>query len=143
MTAIPAPSAAPAPGRTALRVSLWTAQIVLAAMFGMAGMLKLFGDMPALGQQIPWTNDVPLALTRFIGASELLGAIGLVLPAITRIRPLLTAWAAAGLATVMVLATGFHLVRGEAPFVTMPIGLGLLAGFVAWGRFRAAPIQSR
>lgn len=117
--------------------------MLLAIAFGFAGFTKLFGQMPELGEKMFWTKDVPLALVRFIGASELGAAIGLLLPAATRVKPILTAWAGAGLATVMVLAIVFHLMRGEAPYITGPLILGLLASFVAWGRFTRAPIMPR
>jgi len=86
---------------------------------------------------------VPGPLVRFIGAAELAGAIGLLLPGLLRIRPVLTPLAGIGLATVMLLATGFHVTRGEYGVLAMPLGLGALAAFVAWGRLRAVPIASR
>ena len=87
-----------------------------------------------------WPGDLPPALVRFIGASELAGALGLVLPSATRIRPLLTPLAAMGLVIVMLLAALFHISRGE--WLALPINavLGGLAAFVAWGRLRKAPI---
>lgn len=127
----------------ALHVSLWIAQVLLAAAFGMAGYLKALTPMPQLGEQIFWAKDVPLAFTRFIGISEAAGALGLILPAATRIKPILTAYAAGALVFVMVSAIGFHLLRGEAGFITGPVILGLLAAFVAWGRFTNAPILPR
>ena len=80
---------------------------------------------------------------RFIGLSEIAGAIGLVLPALTRIKPILTAWAAVGLTTIMVLAMIMHAVRGELGALPMNAVLGGMAAFVAWGRFRWAPIAPR
>ena len=71
------------------------------------------------------------------------GALGVLLPSLSRIKPGLTSLAALGLAVVMVLATGFHLLRGEARFTPLTLALGALAVFVAWGRFRKAPIQAR
>ena len=80
---------------------------------------------------------------RFIGACELLGAIGLIVPAVTRIRPGLTPLAAAGLTLVMALAVPFHVARGEFPALTVVLPLGALAAFVAWGRWKRAPIRAR
>ena len=85
--------------------------------------------------------QVPLALVRFIGISELLGAVGLILPALTKIKPLLTPLAALGLLTIMILAMGFHVSRGEAGTLPFNIVLGGLAAFVAWGRTSKAPIR--
>ena len=82
-------------------------------------------------------------LVRFIGVSEVAGAIGVVLPAATRVRPGLTPLAAIGLATIAVLAVGFHLMRGETASVVAPLVLLAIALFVAWGRGRAAPIAAR
>jgi putative oxidoreductase len=137
-------AAATAPPRSsALNVSLWVAQLMLAVMFGMGGAMKLMQPVDTLIQAVPWAADVPLALVRFIGASELAAAIGLLLPAITRIKPGLTPLAAAGLAIIMLLAFGFHAMRGEYAAFPINLGLGALAVFVAWGRTRRAPITPR
>jgi len=127
------------------RIGLWSAQIVLAALFGMAGVLKTImapEALPPMG--IAWATDVPVMLLRFVGAVELLGAVGVILPALTRIRPLLTPLAAAGFAAILVLAIGFHAMRGETG-QTLPINIVLLALalFVVWGRLSKAPIQPR
>lgn len=128
----------------ALHVSLWIAQGLLALAFGMAGAMKATMPVAELATKLPWTGDVPLALVRFIGTAELLGAIGLILPAATRVRPRLTALAAAGLFTVMALALLFHATRGElARAAPINLALGGLAAFVAWGRFKKAPIARR
>ena len=73
---------------------------------------------------------------------QLAGAIGVLLPALLRVRPVLSPLAGIGLATVMLLATGFHIMRAEYG-VLVPVGLGALAAFVAWGRLRALPIAPR
>ena len=124
-------------------ITFWVVQVLLAAMFGLAGFMKGFTPMPQLGEMMVWVRDVPVWLTRFIGFSELAGAIGLILPAATRIKPALTGWAGVGLAIVMVNASGFHVMRGEYPNVPMVAVLGALAAFVAWGRLRKAPIAPR
>jgi hypothetical protein len=74
---------------------------------------------------------------------ELAGALGLFLPAATRILPRLTPLAAVGLATMMALAVPFHLVRSETVAIVFNLVLGSLAAFVAWGRGRRAPISAR
>ncbi len=124
-------------------VLLWVAQVLLAAAFGMAGVMKSTMPIVDLAQAMKWPGEVPPALVRFIGLSELAGAIGLVLPAITRIKPGLTPLAASGLVLVMILAAIFHITRGELAMLPGPIVLGLLAAFVAWGRSTRAPIAAR
>ncbi len=126
-----------------LHFGLWAAQGLLALAFGMAGVLKVSAPLAELAHKMAWTAAVPGPLVRFIGASELTGVLGLILPSVTRIRPKLTALAGAGLATVMVLAMAFHLSRGEAHVIGVNLVLGSLAAFVAWGRFRGAPIPPR
>lgn len=126
-----------------LHIGLWTVQLVIGLLFGLAGVLKSTTPIPDLTLQMGWPGDIPPALVRFIGISELLGAIGLILPAATRILPVLTPVAASGLVLVMTLALGFHVTRGELSAVPVNAVLGALAGFVAWGRFRARPIEAR
>jgi uncharacterized membrane protein len=123
------------PSRT-LHVALWVVQLLLAAVFVLVGWTHALAPIEVAIARAPWVADLPAALVRFIGIAELAGAAGLVLPAATRIRPRLTALAAAGLATMMVLAIPFHLVRGEAKEVTINVVLGSLAAVVAWGRAR-------
>jgi putative oxidoreductase len=121
----------------------WVAQTLLLVGFGMAGFMKVTAPVDQLHQALPYTADLPLALVRFIGISEIAGALGVMLPAITRIRPSLTPLAATGLTTVMVLAALFHVGRGE--FLALPINvvLGGLAALVAWIRLRVAPLAPR
>lgn len=129
---------------SALHIVLWLAQIVLALMFAAAGFPKATAAMSDLATKIPWTTVVPEPLVRFIGIAELFGAVGLILPAATRIRPRLTPLAAAALALVMLLALGFHATRGElVQMAPINLGLGALALFVAWGRYKKAPIEPR
>ena len=127
----------------ALGVSLWIAQGLLAAAFAMGGVMKATTPIAELTEKMAWPGAVPPELVRFIGVSELAAAVGLILPSVTRIRPVLTPLAAAGLVVVMVLAAGFHVMRGEMQALPINFVLGGLAAFVAWGRFRKAPIGSR
>ncbi|XXF78749.1 DoxX family protein [Myxococcaceae bacterium GXIMD 01537] len=135
------PTEAQRPSR-GLHIALWCAQVLLAAMFLMAGFMKSMTPIPELAQKIPWVSELP-GLVRFIGVSELAGGLGLILPALTRVRPGLTALAGACLTLVMVLAAGYHVMKGE--FASLPVNfvLGGLCAFVAWGRFRKAPIAPR
>jgi putative oxidoreductase len=122
-----------------LHVALWVAQGLLAIAFLVAGGLKL------LAPSEPLTNGTGLSaeLMRFIGVAEVSGALGVVLPAVLRVRPSLTALAALCLAVVMLLAMGFHAIRGEFSHIAAPLFLGSLAVFVAWGRGWRLPICPR
>jgi uncharacterized membrane protein YphA (DoxX/SURF4 family) len=125
-----------------VHIILWIVQILLAVAFGMAGVMKSTQPVEALVEGgIAWAAQVPLLMVRFIGVSELLGAVGLILPAATKIKPGLTPLAALGLLTIMILAMAFHLSRGELQATPINILLGGLAAFVAWGRTKKVPIR--
>lgn len=129
---------------TKWNIGLWVAQIVLAAVYVMAGFMKLSQPIDALvASGMTYAGDYPELLTRFIGTMEVLGAIGIILPAATRIMPKLTALAALGFSVIQILAIALHSTRGE--FQVLPVNLVLLALslFVLWGRTRKAPIAPR
>jgi hypothetical protein len=109
----------------------------------MAGGMKLSAPIEQLRAQMPWVNGAMGGAVRLIGTVEVLGAIGLLLPAATRIQPKLTPLAAVGLFTVMVLAALTHISRGEYPMIGASVVLGGLSAFVAWGRFTKAPIAPK
>ena len=127
----------------ALNITLWVLQVLLAAAFLMTGLMKLTQPIAQLAGSLPWVNDVPALLVRFIGLAEVAGALGLILPALTRIRPNLVPLAALGLVAVMILASVFHLSRGEGMMLPANLLLAALAAVIAWGRTRKAPIQAR
>jgi len=141
-TTIPNTAADARPSRVP-GATLWVVQLLLAAVFFLVGYTHAAAPIEVAIQRAPWVASLPVLLVRFIGVAELAGAIGLLLPAATRIRPMLTPLAAAGLATMMVLAVPFHQLRGEASAVVLNVVLGSLAVFVALGRARWAPIASR
>jgi uncharacterized membrane protein len=118
-----------------MNVFLWIVQAVLAAMFGMAGVMKATQPKGKLQPRLPWVEDFSAGTVRFIGVVELLGALGLILPAATGIAPILTPVAATGLAVVMVLAAATHIRRKEPSGVAFTAVLFVLAVIVAWGRF--------
>jgi len=126
----------------AIHVSLWIAQSLLAVLFFATGIIKSLAPIEKIAEVLPWVANAPEAFVRFIGVSEVLGALGLILPAALRVRPYLTALAAAGLAIVMVLAAAFHLLQGEVSHIIAPVVIFLMAGFIFWGRTKKAPIQS-
>ena len=117
--------------------ALWVVQVLLALLFVFAGGMKLVMPLDQLAG--PFT--LPGPFLRFIGVAELLGGVGLILPAALRIRPGLTPLAAAGLVVIMIGATVITLVSGEFLAALMPLVVGLLAVFVAYGRWRLAPIR--
>ncbi len=125
-----------------LNIALWVAQGLLVAAFLIAGFMKLTAPIDELAANgMSFVNTFSEGIVRFIGISELLGGIGLILPAWLRIKPILTPIAAIALAIVMVLAAIYHISVGEPPVPN--IILFALAAFVAWGRLKKAPIQSK
>jgi hypothetical protein len=115
--------------------ALWIVQALLAALFLFAGGMKLVLPLEKLTGEVP----LPGLFLRFIGVAEALGALGLILPGLLRIRPGLTPLAAAGLAIIMVGATVITLMSGAVALALIPLVAGLLAAFVAYGRWRVAP----
>ncbi|MGE3074533.1 MAG: DoxX family protein [Dehalococcoidia bacterium] len=111
-------------------VALWTTQGVLAALFLFAGVSKL--AMPAADVQAQ--TDLPVWFLRFIGGCETLGAVGLVLPWLLRIRRELTPLAAAGLVIIMCGATVVTVAAGDGAVAVVPFAVGVLAACVAVGR---------
>jgi uncharacterized membrane protein YphA (DoxX/SURF4 family) len=126
-----------------LLIALWIVQGLLAAMFLMAGFMKSFTPIEELAGSLPWVKEYSPALVRFIGVSELLGALGLILPSLLRIKPQLTPLAALGILIIMVLAAGFHLMRSEYETIPVNVIIGALALLVAWGRYKKLPIQPK
>lgn len=118
-------------------IALWIASGVLAAMYIIAGITKATQPKDKLEKSLPWTEDFSAGTVRFIGIAELLGGIGLILPWLTGIAPVLTPLAATGLVIIQVLAIGVHVRRNEQKVLPMNIGLLLLALFVAIFRFAA------
>ena len=125
--------------RNTTAVLLWTAQGLLAALFLFAGAMKLSIPMDVLAEQA----RMPGPFLRFIAVVELLGAVGLVLPAMLRIRPELTTLAAAGLLIVMGGAVVTSAMTVGVVAALMPAIVGVVAGFVAYGRWRVVPIEAR
>jgi len=129
--------------RPALNIVLWVLQVLLAFAYLNAGYLKTFRPIEEIAPTIFWAPSLPELLVRFIGISELLGAIGLILPALLKIRPQFTALAAAALALVMLLANIFHVARGEFAVLPMTGLLLLLLAFIAYGRWKLSPVTPK
>ena len=119
-----------------MNITLWVIAGLLAVAFAGAGAMKLAQPRAKLAASgMPWVEDFSDGQVKGIGALELLGALGLILPAALGIAEILTPLAAAGLALVMVGAIVVHLRRGESKLVGAPLVLALLALFVAIMRF--------
>ena len=118
-----------------MNIAIWIFQGILAAMFGMAGIMKSTQSKEKLAPQVPWVKDFSLGVVKLIGVSELLGALGLVLPWAMGIVPVLTPIAAASLALVMVLAAIYHFTKAEYKEIGFNVVLGGLAVAVAYFRF--------
>jgi uncharacterized membrane protein YphA (DoxX/SURF4 family) len=117
-----------------MNVVLWMLQILLAFLFIFAGGMKLVLPSEELVQQMPLS--LPGWFIRFIGVVELLGGIGVVLPWLVRIHPGLTPLAAAGLTIIMIGAVVYGLAAGDIMSSIIPLAVGILAAFVAYGRWR-------
>jgi uncharacterized membrane protein YphA (DoxX/SURF4 family) len=115
---------------------LWTLQIVLALVFAGAGTVKLVQPRDQLAKRLGgWVYDFPAPLLKPLGLAELLGAIGLIVPPLVHVAPILTPVAAAGLVVVMIGALVTHARRREFPNVAVTVLLAAMAAVVAWGRF--------
>jgi len=120
-----------------MNVLLWIIQILLAALFLFAGVLKLILPLDKLTGPVA----VPGLFLRFIGLCETLGGLGLILPGLLRIRTGLTPLAAAGLVIIMVGATVLNLRTGDLVTTTLTIVVGLLAALVAYARWKVVPLR--
>ncbi|MGH2501241.1 MAG: DoxX family protein [Ktedonobacterales bacterium] len=124
-----------------MTIVLWVVQALLALGFLLAGVSKLTQPIATLSKRMGWVTVVPAWQVRGIGLAETLGAIGLILPGVTGIAPLLTVAAAAGLLIVMVGAAVFRSVRREGAQAVVPtLVLGALALVIIVGRLTVAPL---
>lgn len=127
-----------------MNIALWIAQILLAVLFLMAGVMKASQSKEKLLEnkdRMGWVEDFSDGQIRLIGILEILGAAGLILPALTGILPWLTPLAAVGLVLTMIGAALTHLRRQEYSKIAMNVVLLLLAAFVVYGRFFALPLS--
>jgi hypothetical protein len=119
--------------------ALWACQGLLAVLFLFAGGTKLVLPIEAMQEPIA----LPGPFLRFLGVAEVLGAIGLILPGLLRIRTGLAPLAAAGLVIIMIGATLLTLATVGVGAALIPLVAGLLSAFVAYGRWRLAPLPGR
>jgi putative oxidoreductase len=123
-----------------MNVVLWVLQVLLAVAFFAHGALLLFPPAAMVEQM---NASLPRWFQLFLGVAEVLAAVGLTLPGLTRIQPWLVSAAAAGVMIVMVSATIFHTMRGEVSSAVTTAALLAMATTVAYMRWRVAPIRSR
>lgn len=120
---------------------LWIVTGLLALAFLGAGSMKLSKSRAELAPKMAWVEGFSDGQVKGIGALEVLGALGLILPALTHIAPVLVPVAAIGLALTMVGAVATHARRGEPFAASVPaLVLGVLSLVVAWGRFGSYPL---
>ena len=118
--------------------ALWAVQVLLALVFLFAGGSKLVMPIEEMTAQVA----LPGPFLRFIGVAEFLGALGLILPGSLGIRPGLTPLVAAGPVIIMIGATAITLATMSPAVALIPLVVGLLAAFVAYGRWRVAPLAA-
>lgn len=121
-----------------MKKTLWVVQVVLALLFLFAGASKFFMPVDQMTKALP-AAIANAAFVHFIGICELLGALGLVLPGLLRIKPWLTPLAACGLVIIMIGAVVLSFPHGAAMAI-FPLVTGVLTAFVAYGRWRLAPL---
>jgi putative oxidoreductase len=120
-----------------MNTTLWIVQGILAAMFAMAGIMKSTQPIDKLVKTISWADRFSVSTVRFIGLSELLGAIGIIIPWALNILPVLTPLAATGLALIQLLAIFHHAKRKEGKTIAFNLVLLFLSAFIAYGRFKS------
>ena len=123
-----------------MNIVLWILQLLLAAAFLAHGLL-LLAPPPEIAAKM--NAELPRWFWLFLGVAEVLAAVGLTLPGLTRIAPSLVSWAAVGIMIVMVSATVWHVVRSEISSALITLVLLAMATFVAYMRTRVLPIRSR
>ena len=123
-----------------MNIVLWIVQALLAALFLFAGSMKFIMPIEEMTKQMP---SMPGWFLRFIGVAEILGGLGLVLPGLLRIKTGLTPLAAAGLAIIMIGATVISVMIGPPAGALIPLVVGVLAAFVAYGRWRVTPLPEK
>ena len=120
--------------------ALWILQILLGLLFLFSGSMKFVMSVAEMTKDMPW---MPGWFLHFIGVMEILGGFGLVLPSLLRIRPGLTPLAAACLVIIMIGATVITLSATGIGPAMIPLIVGILCVFVAYGRWRLAPLSAR
>jgi hypothetical protein len=123
-----------------MNIVLWILQVLLALVFFAHGLLLLVPPVDIAAQM---NAALPRWFWLFLGTAEILAAVGLTLPGITRIQPRLVTWAAGGIIIVMVSATAWHIARNEISSAAVTLVLFAMATFVAYSRYRVLPIRPK
>ena len=126
----------------ALNITLWIVQAVLAASFFWGACMKLFMPVNELSAMWPWAGQIPRVLVKITGIVDLTGAIGLIVPSLLRIKPVLTPISAIAIIALMICASLFHIARDETSQIGANIIFAMMAAFIAWGRLKKAPVIS-
>lgn len=124
-----------------MNILLWILQILLALLFLFSGVMKFLIPVAEMNKQGPVV--FPSIFLHFIGVCEVLGGLGLILPSLLRIEPGLTPLAAAGLAIITIGATVITIMGGMGAMIMLPLVTALLCIFVAYGRWKIAPIAGK
>ncbi len=115
---------------------LWALQILLSGSLIWAGSMKLFQPIEALKTMWPWTGEVSTGFVKLTGIFDLLGAFGLIFPALLRFKPIFVPLSAIGIILLMIAAGIFHISRGETEQIGVNIVFAVFAGLIVWGRFK-------
>lgn len=124
-----------------MNIALWIIQVLLALLFLFAGSMKFVMSVEQMNSQSP--VSLPGVLLHFIGVCEILGGLGLILPALLRIKPILTPLAALGLLVIMIGAIAIAFMSGMPANAIVPVVCAILLAFIAYGRLRLAPINAK
>lgn len=122
-----------------MNILLWIIQVLLALLFLFAGVMKLITPIEEMTKQIA----MPGLFLRFLGVAEVLGGLGLILPALFRIKTWLTPLAAIGLMIIVIGATVITLKMGGGATALFPLATAIACALVAYGRWRMAPLRSK
>ena len=123
-----------------MNITLWVFQILVALVFLATGISKAMLPKEKLEQRMGWVKEAPVSTVKIVGVLEILGAVGLILPAVTGILPWLTPFAAVGLTLTMIGAIVTHVRQADYSKLWLPISLFILVVFIAYGRFVVVPI---
>lgn len=125
-------------------ISIWTAQLALAGLYGAAAYIKLLAAPETLADSSFTRHNIqPLWVVRIVGGIELAVVLGLILPTATRVWPQLTIHVARGVMVIQLLTIGYLLGRGDFPILPFNFIYFVLAAWIFWGRAHKAPIKSR
>jgi len=130
-----------APPRRRYRIALWVMQWMLGISLIAAGVVKLALPFDQAVSMFPWAADVPVLFT-VTSVLDVLGGLGVILPALTRILPRVTVVAAVGVVLLMLSAVVFYLLRGEPAEIVANLVLAAIAAVIAWGRLAVAPVTT-